>query len=286
MADAGDQVLLTTHVPGLAGLLPLGSLRFVDSDPDNGHVRVREGSREVFGEVAQTLGVLPEPSDKPGAKVAVAVEGPTDIDALVSFTSVLMDSGDLCGLDADKVFWTIGGGQTLKDWVERRYLDRIDIPQVYLFDSDRESSTESPSKGKRDLFDEIRGRSNCQAFITRKRTIENYVHPDAIARLSDGKIMLPERVNLDYDNVAEAFKTAFDDAKRAHGKQLGFYPDDRTGKQLGLRSGISRCKKILTVYVMRRMTADEIRARGTYVGEDGEECNEIMDWLIAIRDCL
>ena len=286
VADAGDQVLLTTHVPGLASLLPLASLRFVDSDPNNQHVRVREGSRDVFAEIAQTLGVLPEPSDRPSVKVAVAVEGSTDIDALVSLATVLTNSGDLCGLDPDKVFWTIGGGETLKDWVERRYLDRIGIPQVYLVDSDRESSTASLSKRKRELIDAIQRRSNCQAFITRKRTIENYVHPKAIDRLSNSKIVLPERLDFDYDNVAEAFKTALVDARKDHGNQLGFYPEDRNGKRLGIKSRISHCKKILTVYVMRHMTADEIKDRGKYLKEDGKEANEIMDWLSAIRDCL
>ena len=286
VAEAGDQVLLTTHVPGLAGLLPVDSLRFVDADPETQHVRVREGSREVFGEVAETLGVLPDPSVKPGAKVAVAVEGPTDIDALVSFAAVLTDSGDLSGFDPDKVFWTIGGGETLKDWVERRYLDRIEIPQIYVFDSDLTSLGHSPLKKKTDLVDGIRGRPKCQAFITRKRTMENYVHPDVIDRLSSGKITLPAELDLDYGNVADAFKTAFEDAKEAHGNQLGFYPDDRNGTRLGMSSGITRCKKIIAMYAMRHMTADEVTARGKYTGEDGEEGNEILDWLLAIRERL
>ena len=285
VAEEGDQVLLTTHVPGLAELLPLDSLRFVDTDPANQHVRVRNGSPDVFGEIAKTLGVLPDASDKSGAKVAVAVEGPTDIDALVSFATALTDSGDLSGLDADRVFWTIGGGETLKDWVERRYLDRIRIPQIYVFDSDRKSSGASPLRKTADLVDEIRGRPNCQAFLTRKRTIENYVHPDAIDRLSGGKIALPVELDLDYDSVADAFKTAFEDAKEVHGKHLGFYPDDRNGTKLGMSSGTTRCKKIITAYVMRHMTADEVKARGKYI-ENGEEGNEIMDWLLAIRECL
>ena len=99
VAEGGDQVLLTTHVPGLAGLLPLDSLRFVDSAAENQHVRVRKGTPEVFGEIADALGVLPDASEKPGAKVAVAVEGPTDIDALVSFAKVLTASGELQNFD-------------------------------------------------------------------------------------------------------------------------------------------------------------------------------------------
>lgn len=104
VAELGDQVLLTTHVPGLAGLLPLDSLRFVDADAENGHVRVRGGSSDVVAEIADTLGVLPAAFDKPVAHVAVAVEGPTDIDALISFSLVLAEGGHLEDFDHTKVF--------------------------------------------------------------------------------------------------------------------------------------------------------------------------------------
>lgn len=283
VAEAGDQVLLTTHVPGLAGLLPLESLRFVDSDPVTQQVRVRSGSREVFAEVAEALGVLPDASEKPGARVAVAVEGPTDIDALVSFASVLTASGDLAGFDDARVFWTIGGGQTLKDWVERRYLDRIGIPQIFLFDSDRTSAAVLPARDKEERVAEINARPDSQAFLSRKRTIENYVHPDAIDRLSDGKITLPDDINLDYGDIAAAFRTALEAAKVAHGKQLGFYPDGHDGQRLSIASAESNCKKIITAYIMRNMTADEVKDRDRYVDPDGSESDEIMDWLSAIQ---
>lgn len=136
VAEAGDQVLLTTHVPGLAGLLPLDSLRFVDTDPMTEQIRVRVGDVEVFSEIAKTLGVLPDASNTPSVRVAVAVEGKTDVDALISFALALEASGDIPPLDPSKVFWTLGGGVTLKDWVERRYLDGLNIPQIYIFDSD------------------------------------------------------------------------------------------------------------------------------------------------------
>ena len=283
VAEAGDQVLLTTHVPGLAGLLPLESLRFVDTDPDTGQVRVRGGSREVFGEIAEALGVLPDAFQKPGAKVAAAVEGPTDIDALVSFATVLMESGDLADFDHSEVFWTIGGGQTLKDWVERRYLDRIGIPQIYLFDSDRTSAELPPSRAKEERVAEINERPNCRAFLSRKRTIENYVHPDAIARLSDGKIVLPPDIDLNYADIAAAFRAAFVAAKAEHGNHLAFYPEGHDGQQLGIASAENNCKKIITAYIMRHMMAEEVKARGRYTLPDGSEGNEIIEWLSAIQ---
>lgn len=50
VAEGGDQVLLTTHVPALAGLLPVESLRFVDTDTVTKLPRVRSGSPDVFSE--------------------------------------------------------------------------------------------------------------------------------------------------------------------------------------------------------------------------------------------
>lgn len=287
IAQGGDQVLLTTHVPALAGLAPVESLRFVDTDPDTGNQRIRAGTAEVFAEVAASLGVLPEAAERTGIKVAVAVEGFTDVDALVSFAGVLSAAGDLDGFNQAKVFWTLGGGSTLKDWVERRYLDSLGVPQVFIFDSDLTSAALPPSQEKLDRVAEINGRKDATAFLSRKRTIENYLHVDAVARLSNDKIAIDVAVDPDYGDMATAFGAALGTAKQAHGGNLGFTPDDHFGNRLPLGTGPSKSKKIITAYIMRHMTADEIKSRGAYVNPDtGEEGNEITEWLAAIRQHL
>lgn len=279
VAEAGDQVLLTTHVPALAGLLPVESLRFIDTDPANGAPRVRAGSSEVFAEVATTLGVLPDAPHKENVSVAVAVEGPTDVDALISLAGVLTAAGAIDGFDQSRVFWTIGGGSTLKDWVERRYLDSLNIPQVFIFDSDRTSEATPPSQDKVDRVAEINGRPNCQAFLSRKRTIENYVDVAAVRRISENRIQIAPNVDKDYGNIADAFAAALNAGRAAHGQDLNFYPVDHNGVALPL----AKSKKIITAYIMRNMTADEVHARGAFVDEAGDNRNEIIDWLSAIR---
>ncbi|MEW8025729.1 MAG: ATP-binding protein [Candidatus Thiodiazotropha endolucinida] len=279
IAKGGDQVMITTHVPGLAELIPTPSLRFIDLN--EGSVRVREGSDEVFTEIAEALGVLPIAQNTPSAKVAVAVEGPTDIDALISFGNILNDAGVVIGFYPEKVFWTIGGGETLKDWVERKYLDRIGIPQIFFFDSDRTSENLPVDRDKEQRIEEISQRANCVAFLSKKRTIENYLHPDALKRVTDGNITLPEETDWNYSNIAKLFKTAFDEAKRQHGKDLNFNPTDHEGNPLGIKSSESRCKRIITAYIMRQMTKDEVIERGKYTeGED--EHNEVIDWINSI----
>lgn len=285
LSKSGDQVILTTHVPGLAGLLPTDSLRFVDHNTETNSAHVRTGSAEVLDIIAETLGVLPESSQNTEAKVSVAVEGPTDIDALISFGNTLCESGHIAGFDAEQVFWTIGGGETLKDWVERQYLDRIGLPQIFLFDSDRTSSELPPSPNKQRRVNEIEARENMRGFLSKKRTIENYVHADAVSRSSDNKIVLSPELDLDFGNVTQAFKAAFEAAKAHHGNALDFHPTNHEGMNLGLGTSETKCKKIITSHVMRQMTSEEIVERGRYE-ENGEEKNEILEWLTAICEHL
>jgi hypothetical protein len=259
--------------------LPVDSLRFVDTDPANGAPRVRAGSAEVFAEVAATLGVLPDAAHQENVRVAVAVEGPTDVDALISLAEVLVAAGDIDGFDQTRVFWTMGGGSTLKDWVERRYLDSLNIPQVFIFDSDQTSSVIPPSQDKVDRVAEINGRPNCQAFLSRKRTIENYIDVAAVGRISQNRVQIAANVDPDYGNIADAFASALKAGRLAHGQNLNFHPVDHDGSPLPL----AKCKKILTAYVMRNMTADEVRARGAFIDGNGAHRNEILDWLLAIR---
>jgi len=284
LSNAGDQVLLTTHVPGLAGLLPVDSIRYVDLSPDTECVQVREGTDEVLKEVAAALGVLPLASNIKAAKVAVAVEGPTDIDALISFGKTLIESGKITNFDPEQVFWTIGGGETLKDWIEREYLDRIGLPQVFIFDSDRTSASLPAIKSKQERLERLNKKDNCTAFMTEKRTIENYAHSDAIERLSEGKILLETSVDPNFGNIAKAFGKAFENAKIQNGKSLNFYPVGLSGEKLPSGTGVSKCKKIITAYIMANMTPDEIIERGEYKTASGEERNEIIDWFNAIID--
>ena len=281
VAGAGDQVLLTTHVPALASLVPADSLRFVDDEPATGQVRIRSGTPEVFSEIAETLGVLPDAVDKPGAKVAVLVEGPTDVDVICSFAEVLAGADEIEAIDFSKVFFAPGGGETLKFWVERRYLDTLGLPQIFLFDSDRTAENLPAKASKQRRETELNARDNCQAFMTRKREIENYVHPDAISRLTDGKVVLDAGVNLDFDDIETIFSTKLSAA--LNDGKWQFEATDRFGNRIAAPS--SNAKKVVTGYVMRKMTAEEIKERCKYVDEaSGETRYEVVEWLEAIQE--
>jgi len=101
--------------------------------------------------------------------------------------------------------------------------------------------------------------------------------------MSGGKILLSGSIDLDFDNMAKAFGAALTAARGAHGNMLNFYPDDHQGTKLGIATNDGHCKKIITSYVMRHMTPDEIKARGEYTNAAGEKKNEILEWLSAIH---
>ena len=281
VAGAGDQVLLTTHVPGLASLIPIESLRFVDSDPANGEARIRSGTPEVLSDIAETLGVLPDAVDKPGARVAVLVEGPTDVDVVRSFAEVLANAGEIEAIDFSKVFLAHAGGETLKFWVERRYLDSLRLPQVFLFDSDRTSANLPASRSKQRQEAELNARASCRAFMTRKREIENYVHAEAINRLTNGEVTIDANVDLDFDDMEKVFGSRLGTALGRGGWQ--FEPTDRFGNRINAPS--SNAKKVLTGHIMRQMTALEIKERCRYVDDtSGQTAYEVVEWLEAILE--
>lgn len=284
LAEAGDQVALTTHVPALAALVPLESLRFVDRDPTTNQVRVRDGSQEegVYQEIADTLGILPDPLAERGIRVAVLVEGKTDIDALRSFISVLVAAGEIDAIDEQKVFWTIGGGDnTLQDWVERRYLDKLNVPQVMLQDSDRTSAALPISSGKQSWLQDMQARPRTTAFLTRKRSMDNYFHPETLGRLTNGILTIPAAVDLDFVKMADELSIHLTTARNnAPNTGFNYRPTKHDGAPIS-KTNPGACKMIICAHVMRHMTANEIRARASYQDGAGMK-NEVLEWIEAI----
>jgi putative ATP-dependent endonuclease of the OLD family len=280
LAEAGDQVLLTTHVPGLAGLIPVESLRYVDQVPETREVRIRLGTADVYAEIASALGVLPDPARRPNLKVAVLVEGKNDIDAIRSMATVLAAANEILALDDTAIFWTIGGGDhTLMDWVERRYLDKLGIHQVIIQDSDRSAAAMPLAPYKARWLQTVNALQNVTAFITRKRNMDNYIHPDVVARMTGGRAALPVGIDIDYVRMAQEVSSCLTAARAAGG--FAFQPDDHDGKRIDGFSATT-CKRLISAYFMRHMTAAEINQRAAYQ-DGGAQRHEVREWIDAIR---
>lgn len=168
----GCQVLLTTHSPGLAADLPTEAVRFLSGEGVPATPSIEEGA-DIYGKVAQTLGLIPDSR----ARVLVCVEGPTDVEALRWLSRRLHeDDNTIPDLRADERFaFIVLGGSTLKHWVSENYLRNIHRPEAHIYDADVPAYA--------DAVAEVNARLDglgSWATLTRKHEIECYLHPDAI----------------------------------------------------------------------------------------------------------
>ena len=167
------QIIVTTHVPALAEQIPKESIRHIFKDP-NGDIAISTKTEDMYRVIAKDLGILPDSR----AKVMVCVEGPNDISFLRNLSSALNNEGiGVPDFENDPEIVIIPlGGETLRDWVNNYYLRKINIPEVHIYDSDNQT----PPKYQ-NACDKVNAREDGSiGFITSKREMENYLHPDAI----------------------------------------------------------------------------------------------------------
>ena len=168
---SNTQIILTTHTPALAGLLPLPSLRFINKVD---LIRTIElGTNEVFGKIADTLGLLPDPISRT-AKALLLVEGKSDVGFVYHTSQVLKDANLITHTFAEKeiAIVPIGGCGNLKHWRTLRLAEQFNIPWCILLDSDLGTAEEVINTA---AIDELRAQG-IKAYVTRKREPENYIH--------------------------------------------------------------------------------------------------------------
>lgn len=188
-AEPNYQVILTTHSPGFAADLPADSIRFVCRD-DAGNPKIEAGA-DVFGVVAEALGVVPDSR----VKVLLCVEGPTDVDALKYLSSALHAAdATLPNLAVEEsVAFIVLGGSTLKHWVAEHYLKSLHCREVHIYDSDVATYGASVAQVNQ------RG-DGSWGVQTIKHEIESYLHPEAISDAFGVQIHVPD--NLDVNGMA------------------------------------------------------------------------------------
>lgn len=232
------QIVVTTHTPALAGLMPIDGIRYVTRD-EQGVPVVKMPSNEVLREAAESLGVLPE-SGMERARGVVLVEGKSDVIFLRHASNILKAAGyiELNLSDVGVLPILIGACGSVKHWVTLNLADDLGVPWCVFLDSDIGGSPEQAvSLAKRKQ--EVEGR-NRLFYSTRRREIENYLCPDMIEAQTGVKV---------------AF-TATCDAKKIIGRAVGVKPDDVIQKLWPL------------------MTADQVLQCSMY-HEDGEEKSEL-----------
>lgn len=189
-ADPNTQVLITTHVPAVAAVVPTDDVRLISRN-ELGLPEVLSGGDDVYAKVVSSLGVLPDKR----AKVAVYVEGPHDVTFLLH-ASRLHRAADQTLIDLDndhRVAFVPTGGGNLKHWVNKQYLENVGLAEVHIYDTDDQANPKY--KAQVDLIN-ARGQRDI-AFLTTKREMENYIHPDAISIEYPGVAL----VSGDWDDV-------------------------------------------------------------------------------------
>ncbi len=241
------QVLLTTHVPALAGLLPTDGLRLVENAEVG--VAIHYGSDEVLKQISESLGVLPD-SNVTRAKALLLVEGPGDLVFIRHSAQVLKDSGHLPTTleEKDILPVCIGGCGNLKHWQTKNIADQFGIPWGLLLDSDIGTQEEERNRMKvQDL--RVLGK---KAYTTRKREPENYILPEVVIPF------LKSTTTISYNDS--------DDAKLIIGNATEKRPDG------------------VLEFFWPKMTAAQIRQTERYVDEKGIERFELTEMLMDFLD--
>jgi len=205
LSHTNSQILLTTHTPALAGLLPLDSLRFIEKNGDDRNVEL--GTDKVFEKIANTLGILADPISK-NATAILIVEGKSDVTFINHIATQLKNSGHLTHTLNDKRFAIvpIGGCGNIKHWRTMQLAKQFAIPYCVLLDSDKGTTEESQNIKKVSALHN----DGIKAYLTRRREPENYIHLECL--------QLPEGSTFSFNET--------DDAKVLINKEKGIRKTD------------------------------------------------------------
>jgi len=167
------QIILSTHSPGIAGLLPVESLRFLSKR--DGRILIEKGTNEILEKIAESLGVLPsiEKEKINKLKLIVCMEGPRDIEFFKRLSKKIDEDINIDIENDQRIILIPLGGSTLKHWVNNNYLRKLNLPEIHIYDGDKEEYKQTAQQ--------VDNRNDgSKGFTTRKREIENYVHPNII----------------------------------------------------------------------------------------------------------
>lgn len=154
------------------------------------------------------------------------------------------------------IFLPAGGGD-LAAWTRR--LAPLGCGEFHLYDREQSPETEL----RRQIVADVNQRPHCRAFLTRKRSLENYLHPHAIAAACGVTIYL-----TDETPVAEAVVCA-QPAWQAAWPTLLYRARQRL---------IFRTKRRLNTLAVDQMTAELLAQR--------DPAGEVLGWFHAIHELL
>ena len=197
----------------------------------------------------------------------IVVEGPHDVTFLQQISRILAADDpqilDLAQAESrhQVLFLPIGGGY-LWNWVER--LAPLGLPEFHLYDREL-----SPETSRRQSFiARLRLRPGCRAYLTAKRSLENYLPADAIARHAQVR----DPVTSENDVALDLARAWWDRSPRSQGWTALL---DRRRKKLR-----EQAKRFLHQTVVPQLTSHDI-ARGDPAGELHGRLQEIGALIVS-----
>lgn len=195
-----SQVILTTHSPEIAKQTKDENLILIDRI--NGVNKVIQDENKLKA-IAETLGITSYLG-----KLVICVEGENDINFLLNLNQSISDFKNIIDLKKEKIKIIPMGGSSLKNWVDRHYLEGSNIIEFHLYDKDSneqyKSSIEKVNKRK----------DNSKGILTLRREMENYIHPSLYE--SEFEIdcsSIGDWNNSDIPNIVKDKTKKFDDEK-------------------------------------------------------------------------
>ena len=264
---ANIRVMFTTHSANLVREIPMESLIYIHKGQGDINTieygidfETEKLNEETIDRIIETLGVLPNPTDR--ISKLLFVEGNHDVNALKRYSKILNGhNNNILPLDERQdIAIVISGGSSLKFYIDNKYLDGLGKPEVHIYDNDIAEY--------RDYVAKINGQQNKKGFNTTKTELENYLTKEAIEEsyaLNGLVIILPEITDeMDVPRlVAQTLQNT------SNGRKWEDLSEEEQKKKE------SKCKKHLNTTAVEKMNIERLISR------NGLE--EICDWFLHLN---
>jgi putative ATP-dependent endonuclease of the OLD family len=176
-----NQVIITTHTPQIAKMVDINSLIIIVKDVHGNIIKFDEENDKIEA-IVNSLGLLPDLNitNIPTVKVVVCFEGYTDIEFIKNINNI-QDFREIININDNSILLIFLAGGTLQHYINYNYLDKLNIPQIHIYDSDFNQKDEKLHYQYKKYIDKINEKLDSNyGFITNKAEIENYIHPNLI----------------------------------------------------------------------------------------------------------
>lgn len=176
------QIIITTHTPEIAKMVDENNLILLIKNDNNNPIMV-ENTEDKINIIIDTLGILPTMNleNIQKVKVVVCFEGYTDIEFIKNINENIQEFKDIIDVHSESILLVFLGGGTLQHYINYSYLDKLNVPQIHIYDSDFNQKDIKLHYQYKKYIDEINAKNDSNhGFMTDKAEIENYIHPELI----------------------------------------------------------------------------------------------------------